>query len=44
MLIDEKLQLIKADELGISVSDEEVNEEIENAKIISKQKKSLMSS
>lgn len=32
MLIDEKLQLIKADELGISVSDEEVNEEIENAK------------
>lgn len=32
MLIDEKLQMKKAAELGISVSDEEVNEEIENAK------------
>lgn len=32
MIIDEKLQLKKAAELGISVSDEEVNNEIENAK------------
>lgn len=32
MLIDERLQLKKAEELGIKVSDEEVNSEIENAK------------
>lgn len=32
MLIDEKLQMKKAEELGISVSDDEVNSEIENAK------------
>ncbi len=32
MLIDEKLQMKKAAELGISVSDDEVNTEIENAK------------
>lgn len=32
MLIDEKLQLKKAAELGITVTDEEVNTEVENAK------------
>jgi foldase protein PrsA len=32
MLIDEKLQLDKAAELGITVTDDEVNSEIENAK------------
>lgn len=32
MLIDEKLQMKKAAELGISVTDEEVNSQIENAK------------
>ena len=32
MLIDEKLQLKKAAELGITVTDDEVNSEIENAK------------
>lgn len=32
MLIDEKLQMMKASELGITVSDEEINSEIENAK------------
>lgn len=32
MMIDEKLQLKKASEMGISVSDEEVDTEIENAK------------
>lgn len=32
MLIDEKLQMKKASELGIAVTDEEVNIEIENAK------------
>lgn len=32
MLIDEKLQLHRAGELGITVADEEVNSEIENAK------------
>lgn len=32
MLIDEKLQLKKAAELGVSISDDEVNVEIENAK------------
>lgn len=32
MLVDEKLQLKKAAELGIAVTDEEVNTEIENAK------------
>lgn len=32
MMIDEKLQLKKAEELAITVSDEELNNEIENAK------------
>ncbi len=32
MLVDEKLQLIKAEELGIKVTDEEVNSEIENVR------------
>lgn len=32
MLVDEKLQLLKAKELGITVTDEEVKTEVENAK------------